>query len=185
MMVRGSIYKYAKTVFGQKTPYKAVLLCFPPFSSISFLFSALLIFLLCSLLLLLLLLLLSFLLLFTIWLDWRPKIFSLPSMLCVWEALQLCCWPKPKNRKEWIPHQNSKEQFVWYSRRCFGLVSDLSCVFGNFSVCPYFFRKKCLFLGGKFCAPRKRKMRPQKKLCPHYTIGTIMKVWVPQISHLE
>ncbi len=29
--------------------------------------------------------------------------------VCVWEALQLCCWPKPKNRKEWIPRQNSKE----------------------------------------------------------------------------
>jgi hypothetical protein len=27
----------------------------------------------------------------------------------VCEALQLCCWLKPKNRKVWIPHQNSKE----------------------------------------------------------------------------
>ncbi len=27
----------------------------------------------------------------------------------VWESLQLCCWPKPKNQKEWITHQNSKE----------------------------------------------------------------------------
>jgi hypothetical protein len=29
--------------------------------------------------------------------------------VCVCEALQLCCWPKPNNRKVWIPHQNSKE----------------------------------------------------------------------------
>jgi hypothetical protein len=28
----------------------------------------------------------------------------------VCEALQLCCWPKPKSWKIWLPHQNSKER---------------------------------------------------------------------------
>jgi hypothetical protein len=44
------------------------------------------------------------------WVVVRKKgVLPPPFLRSVCEALQLCCWPKPKNRKEWIPHQNSKE----------------------------------------------------------------------------
>ncbi len=94
MMVWGSIFKYVKVVFlsetDRKTPNKAVLLCCPPFFSISFLFYVVPLFLLISFL-------------FTIWLDGSQRSPSFHAS-CV-QVLELCpvLWQLPRLHSPPLP----------------------------------------------------------------------------------
>ncbi len=71
--------------------------------------------------------------------------------LCVWEALQLCCWPKPKNRKEFsvcvlqVLGCSKENRYVsvhmWHSQR---LILGFLAITGTFRVrFGFFFVSLC------------------------------------------